>query len=71
LSGGLVGVGLAWLLTLVVGLIPAIPDGAEPHVSLATALVAVSILVVVGLAAGVGPARRAAGIFPAEALRAE
>jgi ABC-type antimicrobial peptide transport system permease subunit len=40
-------------------------------VSLITAMTAVSILVVVGLAAGVGPARRAAGIFPAEALRAE
>ena len=71
LSGGLLGVSAAWLLTVVAGLIPAIPDGAEPHVSLLTALTAVSILVVVGLAAGVGPARRAAGIFPAEALRAE
>jgi putative ABC transport system permease protein len=71
LSGGLVGVAMAWLLTVIVGFIPAIPDGAEPHVSLITAMTAVSILVVVGLAAGVGPARRAAGIFPAEALRAE
>jgi putative ABC transport system permease protein len=71
LAGGLVGIVAAWLLTIAVAFIPAIPDGAEPHVSLVTALTAVSILVLVGVIAGVGPARRAAAVFPAEALRAE
>ena len=71
LAGGLVGVFVAWVLTVIASFIPAIPEGAEPHVSLVTASTAVSILVFVGLLAGVGPARRAASIFPAEALRAE
>jgi putative ABC transport system permease protein len=71
LLGGLVGIFAAWILTLIAALIPAIPDGAEPHISLVTAATAVSILVVVGIVAGVGPARRAAAVFPAEALRAE
>jgi putative ABC transport system permease protein len=71
MAGGLVGVGAAWLLTIVALFIPAIPDGAEPHISLVTALTAVTLLVVVGILAGVGPARRAAAVFPAEALRAE
>jgi ABC-type antimicrobial peptide transport system permease subunit len=34
-------------------------------------LTAVTLLVVVGILAGVGPARRAAAVFPAEAPRAE
>jgi putative ABC transport system permease protein len=71
LLGGLCGIAGAWLLTVVASWIPAIPDGAEPHISLVTAAVAITILVLVGLAAGVGPARRAAAVFPAEALRAE
>jgi putative ABC transport system permease protein len=71
LIGGLAGITAAWLLTVVASLVPAIPDGAEPHISLLTAATAVSILVVVGIIAGVGPARRAAAVFPAEALRAE
>jgi putative ABC transport system permease protein len=71
LLGGLSGIAGAWVLTQVVSWIPAIPDGAEPHISLVTAATAVTILVLVGIAAGVGPARRAAAVFPAEALRAE
>ncbi len=71
LIGGVAGIAGAWLLTLVVSLIPAIPDGAEPHLSMVTAATAVTILVIVGIAAGVGPARRAASVYPAEALRAE
>jgi ABC-type antimicrobial peptide transport system permease subunit len=70
LGGGAVGILGAWLLTLIAGFLP-IPEGAEPHISMVTAATAVSLLVIVGLIAGVGPARRAAAIFPAEALRAD
>jgi hypothetical protein len=48
---------VAWILTKVALLFP-IPKGAEPHISLMTGGVAVGLLVVVGLIAGVGPARR-------------
>lgn len=71
LMGGLTGLAGAWVLTLIAGLIPAIPDGAEPHISFMTAAIAVSMLILVGVIAGVGPARRAASVFPSEALRAE
>jgi putative ABC transport system permease protein len=70
MAGGMIGIFTAWLLTLVARLFP-IPAGAEPHISLVTAATAVSLLVIVGILAGVGPARRAAAIFPAEALRAD
>jgi len=71
LIGGLVGILAAWLLTVAAGFIPVIPDGAEPYISPVTALTAMSLLVLVGIAAGVGPARRAASVFPVEALRGE
>jgi putative ABC transport system permease protein len=70
LSGGAVGICTAWVLTKIALFFP-IPKGAEPHISLLTAGVAISLLVVVGLVAGVGPARRAAAVYPVEALRAE
>jgi ABC-type antimicrobial peptide transport system permease subunit len=71
LSGGLVGILAAWALTKIAILIPQIPAGARPHMSLVTGVTAVVVLALVGLVAGVGPARRAAAVFPAEALRAE
>lgn len=70
LGGGAVGILVAWLLTLTARFFP-IPAGAEPHISLVTAATAVTLLALVGIIAGVGPARRAAAIDPAEALRAE
>jgi putative ABC transport system permease protein len=70
LGGGVIGIAIAWVLTKIALFLP-IPNGAEPHISLITAAVAVSLLVVVGLVAGVGPARRAAAVYPVEALRAE
>ena len=71
LSGGLAGIVVAWLLTKIAIFIPQVPVGARPHISLVTALTAVALLTLVGLVAGVGPARRAAAVFPAEALRAD
>jgi len=71
LSGGVVGIVVAWALTKIAILIPQVPAGARPHISVVTALTAVALLTLVGLIAGVGPARRAAAVFPAEALRAD
>ena len=70
LSGGTLGIVFAWLLTKIALFIPQVPVGARPHISLVTALVALLLLTLVGLVAGVWPARRAAAVFPAEALRA-
>ena len=70
LGGGVIGIAVAWVLTKIAAFLP-IPDGAEPHISIATAAIAVSLLVLVGIVAGVGPARRAAAVYPVEALRAE
>jgi putative ABC transport system permease protein len=71
LSGGIVGIFVAWALTNIARLIPSVPVGARPHISFFTATIAVGLLTLVGLVAGVGPARRAASVFPAEALRAD
>ncbi|NIR31832.1 MAG: FtsX-like permease family protein [Gammaproteobacteria bacterium] len=58
------GIGLALLLDLVV---PALPAA----ISWKFSLLAEALAVVIGLAAGVLPARRAAGLLPLDALRAE
>jgi putative ABC transport system permease protein len=71
LSGGFVGILVAWALTKIALFIPSVPAGARPHISLVTALTAIGLLTVVGLVAGVWPAKRAAAVFPAEALRAD
>ncbi len=62
--GLLVGAGGAWLLGMT---IPALPT----HTSWGYVLLAVGIAVVIGLAAGVTPAWRAAGLDPIEALHSE
>jgi putative ABC transport system permease protein len=64
LFGLALGVGLAQLLHLAV---PALPV----HTPLSFVLLAEGVAIVIGLAAGVLPARRAAGLDPVEALRAE
>jgi ABC-type antimicrobial peptide transport system permease subunit len=48
-----------------------VPAGARPIISITTAVTAIGLLTLVGLIAGVWPARRAAAVFPAEALRAD
>ena len=71
LSGGMVGIFVAWALTKIAILIPSVPVGARPVISPVTALTALALLTLVGLVAGVWPAKRAAGVYPAEALRAD
>ncbi len=71
LSGGIAGIIVAWALTKIAILIPAIPAGARPIISLTTGATALGLLTLVGLVAGVWPARRAAAVYPAEALRAD
>jgi putative ABC transport system permease protein len=71
LTGGVAGIVVAWLLTKIAIFIPTVPVGARPHISFVTALTAIGLLTLVGLVAGVWPARRAAAVFPAEALRAD
>jgi putative ABC transport system permease protein len=71
LSGGTIGIFVAWALTKIAILIPSVPVGARPVISPATALTALALLTVVGLVAGVWPAKRAAAVYPAEALRAD
>ena len=71
LSGGTVGIAVAWALTKIAILIPSVPVGARPVISPVTALTALALLTVVGLVAGVWPAKRAAAVYPAEALRAD
>jgi putative ABC transport system permease protein len=71
MSGGIIGILVAWGLTKIALFIPSVPAGARPHISIVTALSAMAILTAVGLIAGVWPAKRAAAVFPAEALRAD
>jgi putative ABC transport system permease protein len=71
MSGGLIGVMFAWALTKIAMFIPQVPVAARPHISLVTAAVALLLLTLVGLVAGVWPAKRAADVYPAEALRAD
>ncbi|MEN8177944.1 MAG: ABC transporter permease [Pseudomonadota bacterium] len=63
-SGLLLGIGLAQLLHFA---LPALPV----HISLFYVVLAEAVAVLIGLLAGVLPARRAAGLDPVEALRAE
>jgi putative ABC transport system permease protein len=64
LAGLVIGAGGAWLLGLVV---PALPT----HTSWSYVFIAEMMAVLIGLFAGVQPARRAAALNPVEALRAE
>jgi putative ABC transport system permease protein len=68
---GLVGLGVAYGVTRLLGLAPPI-DGFElPHIYPATAALAIASLATAGIVAGLYPASRAALLTPVEALRQE
>ena len=72
LLGGLIGILLGWLISLVIGRIASSSGTAlNPAVSLNAVLLATSFSVAVGLFFGIYPARRAARLEPVEALRYE
>ncbi len=70
LMGGLVGIGLGWLIAFIVGQI-AVANNTPftPQISLDAILLATIFSTVVGLFFGLYPANRAANLEPVEALR--
>ncbi|GAB4475786.1 MAG: ABC transporter permease [Anaerolineales bacterium] len=72
LFGGLVGIGLGWLISFVVGQIAAANNAdINPAIGLDTILLATLFSTAVGLFFGLYPANRAASLEPVEALRYE
>jgi putative ABC transport system permease protein len=72
LMGGLIGILLGWLISLVIGQIASAGGTAlNPVVSLDAILLATLFSIAVGLFFGIYPARRAARLEPVEALRYE
>jgi len=70
LMGGVVGIGLGWLIAFIVGQI-AVANNTPftPQISLDAILLATIFSTVVGLFFGLYPANRAANLEPVEALR--
>ncbi len=66
-SGGVIGILLATMLSLVVKAVTPVPM----HIPLSAVVVGVTLSAAVGLFFGIYPARRAAGLDPIEALRVE
>ena len=72
LFGGVIGIGLGWLLALLVGRIAtASGNPFNPTVNLSSILLATLFSAAVGLFFGIYPANRAAGLEPVDALRYE
>ncbi len=72
LVGGLVGIGLAWVISTIVGIV-AKASGADitPVIGIDAILLATIFSMAVGLLFGLYPANRAASLQPVEALRYE
>ena len=72
LIGGLIGIGLGWLIAFIVGRVAAATGTVfNPRVGLDSVLLATLFSAAVGLFFGIYPANRAAGLEPVEALRYE
>ncbi len=78
-AGGLAGIGIAYLLSWIVGALPlmsAFGDNLQAgdihlHINLGSLAVATTILSVVGIVSGMVPAIRASQLDPIESLRYE
>jgi putative ABC transport system permease protein len=72
LIGGLIGIGLGWAISTIVGKIATANNAPlSPSIGLDTILLATLFSTAVGLFFGLYPANRAAGLEPVEALRYE
>ena len=68
-AGGLIGIGLGVAVTWGVGLLPLPEEMPTPHLSLSVVLTTFGVLVAVGVAAGIVPARMASRVDPGAAMR--